>query len=243
MDQGKFAYRKNLENARKAILDSVGTKFEGPTAKQQVEIQSEGLMRPQSRPVVEETSMSKGIGLALMEAMGKQPEVPGAPKGFDAPGSSMRPQSRPEYKESSLMVRPNKRPEPIDARDILARTLQAEAGGEGYSGMMAVGSVIQNRARSGKYGDGIQGVIMKPGQFSAWNTATGYAGGQGGLDMDTIKVSKEAYKAADKILSGKYKDSTGGATHYYNPDVASPKWGPKDKKQWTTIGRHLFGKA
>ena len=131
-------------------------------------------------------------------------------------------------------------------REILAATLQAEAGGEGYDGMLAAGSVIRNRASSGKYGGNtIEGVIMKPGQFSAWNGVTGYAGGEGAIDMGSLQVGDEAYAAADAILSGQYEDKTGGATHYYNPGVASPAWGkdnnPSGSGSWVTIGNHVFG--
>lgn len=130
---------------------------------------------------------------------------------------------------------------PYNDRELLARTLMAEAGGEGFGGMIAAGSVINNRVRSGKYGDGIRGVIMKPGQFSAWNSVTGYAGGKGGLDMANMQVSEDAYRAADTLLSGQYQDITGGATHYYNPAAADPDWGQKAGGQWTRIGNHVFG--
>lgn len=126
-------------------------------------------------------------------------------------------------------------------RELLAKTLMAEAGGEGPIGMLAAGSVINNRVKSGNYGDGISGVIMKPGQFSAWNGVTGYAGGEGGLDMESIRPSEQAYRIADLLMSGQYSDPTGGATHYYNPNVANPEWGRGG--DWQRIGNHVFGKA
>lgn len=130
-------------------------------------------------------------------------------------------------------------------REMLAATLQAEAGGEGIGGMVAAGAVIRNRAESGDYGGNtISGVIMKPGQFSAWNGVTGYANGEGAIDMANLRVSEDAYRAADAILSGNYEDPTGGATHYYNPSVATPAWGQGQNPsggQWTTIGNHVFG--
>ncbi|AWY09412.1 structural protein [Ruegeria phage vB_RpoP-V13] len=113
-----------------------------------------------------------------------------------------------------------------DTRLRLARTLQAEAGNQGVDGMIAVGSVIRNRAASGKYGTGIDGVIMKPGQFSAWNSETGYAGGEQGQNMN-FQPNAQALAAADAILSGNYQDQTGGATHYYNPDISNPAWGAR----------------
>lgn len=126
-------------------------------------------------------------------------------------------------------------------RDLLAKTLMAEAGGEGLEGMLAAGSVINNRVKAGGYGDGLSGVIMKPGQFSAWNGVTGYAGGEGALDMANMRPSEDAYRAADMLLSGQYQDQTGGATHYYNPAVANPRWGQRAGGEWKTIGNHVFG--
>jgi spore germination cell wall hydrolase CwlJ-like protein len=132
---------------------------------------------------------------------------------------------------------------PENQRDLLAMTLDAEAAGEGYDGMLAAGSVIANRAKEGGYGGDVREVIMKPGQFSAWNSVTGYAGGEGGLDMSKRNPSQDAYKAADAILSGDYKDPTGGATHYYNPAAANPEWGQGGGGNWHRIGNHVFGRA
>lgn len=128
-------------------------------------------------------------------------------------------------------------------REILARTLMAEAGNQGPVGMLAAGSVIMNRMRSGGYGQGLQGVILKPGQFSPWNSVTGYAGGEQGQDMAAIRPTKMAYDITDQLLSGQYEDPTGGATHFYNPDLSNPKWGARSGGQWTRIGEHLFGQA
>lgn len=133
---------------------------------------------------------------------------------------------------------------PSDERELLARTIQAEAGGEGYDGMLAVGAVIGNRARSGKYGgSSLRDVILAPGQFSAWNGVTGYAKGEGALNMDRITPSEHALRVADAILAGKYDDPTGGATHYYNPAAAKPKWGKDAGGNWQQIGNHIFGFA
>ncbi len=131
----------------------------------------------------------------------------------------------------------------INDRELLARTLQAEAGNQGYGGMLAAGSVIMNRANTSGYGNGLRGVILKPGQFSAWNSMTGYAGGEQGQDMASMRASDEAYKAADALISGAYDDVTGGATHYYNPAISQPKWGQKSGGDWKQIGDHVFGFA
>lgn len=127
-------------------------------------------------------------------------------------------------------------------RDMLARTLQMEAGNQGLNGMIDVGSVIRNRAASGRYGDGIEGVIMRPGQFSAWNGVTGYAGGEQGQSTD-FTPNEDAYAAADAILSGQYEDRTGGATHYYAelPNSPAPRWTNGSFRR--IDGDHYFGDA
>lgn len=128
-----------------------------------------------------------------------------------------------------------------DERELLARTLTAEAGNQGIPGLLAAGSVIMNRVNQGGYGDGVRGVILKPGQFSPLNSITGYAGGEQGQDMAAIRPTSEAYSVADALLSGNYSDPTGGATHFYNPDISSPSWGGGEG--WKRIGAHVFGKA
>jgi len=107
--------------------------------------------------------------------------------------------------------------------------------------MLAVGSVIRNRMQQG---GSLSDVILAPAQFSAWNKVTGAVGGEQGQDMAALKPSKDAYAAADAILSGSAPDITGGATHYYNPSISNPAWG-KEKAggDWTKIGSHIFGKA
>ena len=127
----------------------------------------------------------------------------------------------------------------LTQRDLLAKTLQAEAGNQGYNGMVAVGSVIMNRLAGGS---DLGKVILQPGHFSAWNSTTGYAGGEQGQNMDFTPSSK-AYEVADALLAGEYEDPTGGATHYYNPQLADPIWGASGGGDWQTIGSHIFGKA
>ena len=132
--------------------------------------------------------------------------------------------------------------------EILARTIEAEAGGESKRGKLAVGAVIANRADSTKYGMDIRGVILRKAQFSPWNAITGY---QKGISQakpmltEKMKPSKDSYDAAKKILSGDYEDPTGGAVHYLNPKIGKkPDWyGSFKKRGVKKIGRHEFGNA
>lgn len=154
------------------------------------------------------------------------------------PGTNLGPRA-----DGSGLSVANPRPA-IQANDddvlMLARTLQAEAGNQGLDGMMDVGSVIANRVGDSRYGDGtIRGVVMKNGQFSAWNGVTGYAGGEQGQNMN-FQPNAEAMAAAQAIISGNYEDRTNGATHYVNKNISNPSWGNNVTYQ---RGDHWFGQA
>ena len=131
----------------------------------------------------------------------------------------------------------------LSDRDILAKTIMAEAGNQSQLGMLGVGSVIMNRLRNPGYGSTLQDVILKPGQFSPWNSYTGYAGGAQGQDMMKLQPSQMAYAVADQILDGNYKDPTNGALNFYNPALSNPRWGKSAGGNWMQIGDHLFGTA
>lgn len=128
-------------------------------------------------------------------------------------------------------------------RDILAKTIEAEAGNQDFSGKLAVASVIANRVGDGRWGESLMDVILAPGQFSAWNSVTGYAGGEQGQNMYALEPSEDSYAIADMILSGDYESPVGTATHYYNPSISTPDWGQSAGGEWQRLGAHLFGYA
>lgn len=131
----------------------------------------------------------------------------------------------------------------LSDRDLLAKTIQAEAGNQSQIGMLGVGSVIMNRLRNPGFGSNLRDVILKPGQFSPWNSFTGFAGGAQGQDMMTLQPSQMAYSVADQLLDGNYNDPTKGALNFYNPALANPNWGKSAGGNWMQIGDHLFGTA
>lgn len=173
------------------------------------------------------------------------------PKGIMTdPRGNKRPKARPEglepvgFKVPEYKVYNN--PDEMSELEILARTIEAEASGEPYEGKVAVGATIANRAASGSYGKDIRGVILRRGQFSPWNSWTGYAKGEQGKDMMKLRASEDSYRAASAILQGSYEDPTDGATHYVNEKVSKPDWlsDMKGRKRGVlTIGNHLFGNA
>lgn len=154
-----------------------------------------------------------------------------------------------EMEGPNVPPRPTLRPgsiafENLSERELLALTIEAEARGEGYEGMLAAASVMANRVGDGRYGENFKEVLLAPGQFSAWNGYTGYASGEGAVDMANLQPSELSYKVADEILSGDYVSPVGGATHYYNPAASDPKWGQaRAGGDWQRLGNHLFGYA
>ena len=130
--------------------------------------------------------------------------------------------------------------------EILARTIEKEAGNQSNKGKLAVGAVIANRIKKQSWmGKDLRSVILKRGQFSPWNSYTNYAEGRQGKEMlgEAAKPSEASYEAARKILSGDYIDPTAGATHFVNPkekeDVSWYK--PFVKNKPMRIGDHKFG--
>lgn len=57
---------------------------------------------------------------------------------------------------------------PIASTDLtlLAALIECEAGGESYEGMLAVGAVVMNRVKSGRFPSSVSGVIWQSGQFT-----------------------------------------------------------------------------
>ena len=135
--------------------------------------------------------------------------------------------------------------------DVLARTIWAEARGEGVAGQVAVGRCIRNRVeadlgKDGKpdwWGEGYVGVCQAPWQFSCWNKNDPNRPYLTGAKAIPETEYARAREAAVVAMTSKEPDPTGGATHYYSTTMASPpKWTGHPARRTTTIGRHIFFK-
>lgn len=117
----------------------------------------------------------------------------------------------------------------LGADDVIAKTLYAEARGEGRRGLEYVASVINNRG----VGDAEKCVeaCLRPYQFSCWN---------GKSDIEVNRDSKEWELCLDfqtKIEAGTFKSIT-EAKHYYSSRIRMPKWA-RGKKS-ILVGKHYF---
>ena len=184
------------------------------------------------------------------------------------PFEDIRPKERPTVKETSTTTTATKEPRGLIEKpkafelntipreifskkgesysltdtdiDIMARTIATEAGGESLKGQIGVGYVILNRTLSKWQGkDTVTEIIKSPYQFSVWNKNSK-------VDPRAIKPEDDSYRTALKVIEGitssKYKDPTGGASYYWNPNVAERKsWmSPAEKENKLTIGKHTF---
>jgi N-acetylmuramoyl-L-alanine amidase len=107
------------------------------------------------------------------------------------------------------------------ARELLARIIKCEAGGEGENGMKGVASVVMNRVNvaDGEYlriGQGdLRTIIFQKGQFDCVASVLG-----GMPNPQTIWSSPPEqihYDIADWALSGHRLYTTGASLWYFNP--------------------------
>ena len=106
-------------------------------------------------------------------------------------------------------------------RELLARLIQCEAGGEGDAGMRGVAGVIMNRVNapggdSLRVGQGsIRNIIFQPGQFTCVQE---FVGGRPNL-QNIYNMRPEAihYEIADWAIAGQRLYNVGQALWFFNP--------------------------
>jgi N-acetylmuramoyl-L-alanine amidase len=127
----------------------------------------------------------------------------------------------------------------MDATEVMARTLWAEARSEGRAGLEAVASVILNRAKHPRWwGHDVRSVCLAPYQFSCWNSDDPQR-----PRLLAVQASDATFAlcldVARRAIAGEIVDQTGGADSYFNPAVVSPSWAVK-AVHTKDIGRHAF---
>ena len=81
-------------------------------------------------------------------------------------------------------------------RKLMANIIYCEAGGEPYSGQVAVGAVVINRVLSSVYPNTVVGVVYQNKQFSP------VASGRLALALANDSATASCYKAADEAMRG-----------------------------------------
>lgn len=118
-----------------------------------------------------------------------------------------------------------------DERDLFARLVSAEAGGESFEGQLAVATVIMNRVKSPNYANSITGVILD----KSWGYQfTPVADGR----INQL-ASASAKKAVDMVLNG-YRSFDSKVMFFLNPRKAESPYIINNKTYFKTIGNHDF---
>ena len=137
---------------------------------------------------------------------------------------------------------------PYTTRELLARLIKCEAGGEGDDGMAAVASVVRNRAdvpygeffRVSQGGD-IRKIIEQPGQFVCMrSTVGGEYNSQNVWNMDPEEIH---YQIADWVLAGNTFSAVGDSLFFYNPySETCPTYFPSNGMgvAYNRINQHCF---
>lgn len=110
--------------------------------------------------------------------------------------------------------------------NLLARLVEAEAGGEPYTGKVAVAAVVLNRVRSPRFPNTVSGVIYQPGQFTPVSNG-----------RINLPASESSLRAARDAAGG--YDPTNGALFFFNPAKTSNAY-MHSLKVSLRIGNHSF---
>ncbi|MBR3640462.1 MAG: cell wall hydrolase [Oscillibacter sp.] len=135
---------------------------------------------------------------------------------------------------------------PYSDRELLARLIQCEAGGEGDLGMRAVAGVVMNRvnAKGGEYarvGQGsIPNIIFQPGQFVCASEEVG--GVYNPQNIYNMEPEQIHFDIADWAIEGNRVPVVEDSLWFFNPfRETCPFRFPSDVGYWQTrIGKHCF---
>lgn len=136
----------------------------------------------------------------------------------------------------------------MDDRELFARLLQCEAGGEGTDGMRAVATVVMNRATVpyGEFfrisnGGNIRNIIYQTGQFTCMKDVVG--GQYNPQNIWNMIPEPINYEIADWALEGNRLAAIGNSLFFFNPYSSTcPKYFPPGGIGIfvTRIGDHCF---
>ncbi len=118
----------------------------------------------------------------------------------------------------------------IAEMDLLARLVRAEAGGEIYSGQVAVAASVLNRVKDSRYPNSVSGVIYQvSGGYYQYCPVE-----NGAINIPAGETARQAVRDA---VNG--SDPSLGATGFYNPRKTTNQW-VRSQPVTTVIGNHVF---
>ncbi len=159
-----------------------------------------------------------------------------APTGFPAPAEPAVEQvvEEPAVKPSgslSEMVAQFRSSDPGDRQlECLAIGIYFESKSEPLVGQLAVGEVIANRAKSGRFASTYCGVLFQRGQFS-------FIRGKALPSVPRASKQWQTAVAVAKIVDRDLHDSSASNALFFHAKRVSPRW---RLKRVASIGNHIF---
>lgn len=116
-----------------------------------------------------------------------------------------------------------------DEIEILERIVQAEAGGSGYDGMLAVANVVLNRVKSDRFPNTVTEVVFANRQFTPISDGRYY----------TVKVSDTAKQVVEDALNGARLIGE-DALYFCTPTASGKGWFERALRKIDYIAPHNF---
>lgn len=135
----------------------------------------------------------------------------------------------------------------FDTRELFARLIQCEAGGEGEDGMKAVATVIMNRAEAtiGEFsriskGGNVRNIIEQARQFVCMQTTVG--GVYNPQNVANMNPTDEHYAIVDWALAGNKLQGVDHSLFFFNPYSSScpPNFPTNVGVIHNRVGDHCF---
>lgn len=123
------------------------------------------------------------------------------------------------------------------AFSCLSEAMYAEARGDGYHGMIAVGAVIHNRVLDERWPNSFCDVIEQPNQFSY--LPLGKDAGAYINMLDEPEAKEKAERAAYAILTSREEPLLENILYYHRDDV-TPDWDFNILVEISRYNRHVF---
>jgi spore germination cell wall hydrolase CwlJ-like protein len=117
--------------------------------------------------------------------------------------------------------------------NCLADNIYYESAGEDAESKVSVAQVTLNRVKTGKFGEGVCGVVYKPSQFS-WTIAKPRA-----LKARNVNAYNESKIVAKKVLMEGFRLPSIEKSLYYHTKAVNPSWN-KNLKVDAVIGQHII---
>ena len=135
----------------------------------------------------------------------------------------------------------------LTTRELFARLIQCEAGGEGEYGMAAVATVVMNRATAteGEFsrvsgGGDVRAIITQPGQFDCMRESI--AGSYNSQNIYNMRPTDIHYQIADWAMAGGRLLGIDDSLFFFNPYSQScPEYFPTRVARFhNRLGDHCF---